>query len=116
MKRTESATGQQTTMTSLALGATFILLGLLGAAPVAAQHKPGEPAPAVAAQAEPARDLSRYKEEPVPGGALLVVAYGMIWLLVAGFVARLVVRQSKLESELRSLQDRLDGEPRGGRS
>lgn len=70
----------------------------------------------VAAQAsETPRDLSRYKEEPVPGGALLVVAYGVMWTLLAGFVARLLWQQSRLEAELRSLQDRLDATS-GGRS
>jgi CcmD family protein len=65
---------------------------------------------------EPTRDLSRYKEEPVPGGTLLVVAYGVMWTLLAGLVARLVMQQSRLQAEVRGLQDRLDGELQAGAS
>jgi len=56
----------------------------------------------------PARDLSKYKEEPVPGGTLLVVAYAVMWLLVGAFLARLLLRQGQLERDLHALQERLD--------
>lgn len=56
---------------------------------------------------EPARDLSKYKEEPVPGGTLLVAAYGVMWALVGVYLVRLAGRQSKAEQELRALEDRL---------
>lgn len=55
----------------------------------------------------PPRDLSRYKEEPVPGGALLVAAYAVLWLLVGVFVARVAFRQARLERDLRAMEDRL---------
>ena len=54
------------------------------------------------------RDLSAFKEEPVPGGALLVVAYAVMWLLLAGLVGRLVVRQGQLEREIKALEQRLE--------
>lgn len=68
---------------------------------------------AVQAWADPAapRDLSAYKEEPVPGGALLVAAYGVMWLLVALAVGRLLRSQAKLEQDIRELEQRLERTP-----
>lgn len=107
MRRKADRFGKRALTRAMGFGVAWILYGLSVAAPVAAQElragASGLSAP------ETPRDLSRYKEEPVPGGALLVAAYGAIWLLVAGFVGRLAMRQSKLEGELRTLQDRLDG-------
>lgn len=57
---------------------------------------------------EPARDLSRYKEEAVPGGTLLVIAYLIMWALVGGYAVRIALRQSRTERELAALQERLD--------
>jgi len=67
------------------------------------------PAPqAVASLPPPSVDLAKYKEESLPGGPLLVAAYGVMWLLIGGSIVRLLLRQSKLESEIKILQDRLD--------
>lgn len=67
------------------------------------------PAPqAVSPLPPPSVDLSKYKEESLPGGPLLVAAYGAMWLLIGGSIVRLLLRQSKLESEIKILQDRLD--------
>lgn len=60
------------------------------------------------AEAPAAQDLSRYKEEPVPGGALLVAAYMAMWAIAAGFVGWTLLRQQKAEAALRELEDRLD--------
>ncbi len=57
----------------------------------------------------PPDDLNRFKEEPVSGGLLLIVAYFVMWAALAAFVARTAMKQSKLESELRALEDKLDG-------
>ena len=59
----------------------------------------------------PATALSRYKEEPVSGGLLLIVAYFVMWLALAAFVGRTALRQARLEAELKALEDRLDGKP-----
>ncbi len=59
----------------------------------------------------PPDDLSRFKEEPVSGGILLIIAYFVMWLALAVFVARTALKQAKLEAELRNLEDRLDGKP-----
>lgn len=55
-----------------------------------------------------ATDLSAYKEEPIPGGNLLVAAYFVMWLIVLAFVVRLVLQQARLQADLRALEDRLD--------
>lgn len=67
---------------------------------------------ASALAAEPAaQDLSRYKEEAVPGGVMLLAAYMAMWALAAVFVAFTIERQRRVEAALRALEDRLD---RGG--
>ncbi len=53
------------------------------------------------------QDLSKYKEEPVPGGSLLVIAYGVMWLLLLAFVGRLASKQRQTQAQLRALEDRL---------
>ncbi len=70
------------------------------------------PPQAVAPLPPPSVDLAKYKEESLPGGPLLVAAYGVMWLLIGGSIVRLLLRQSKLESEIKTLQDRLD-QPQG---
>ncbi len=62
------------------------------------------------ADAQP-EDLNRFKEEPVSGGLLLIVAYFVMWLVLAIFVATTALKQARLETELRALEDRLDGKP-----
>ncbi len=42
--------------------------------------------------------------EEVPGGALLIVAYGVIVTLVLGFVARLAIKQMATEAALDALE------------
>lgn len=91
------------------LGALAIALGLGASALALAQTPAGGDGKASAV----ATDLSRYKEEPVPGGALLVAAYGVMWGLLAGYVGRLVLRQSRTERELQAIHDRLDADSRG---
>ena len=54
-------------------------------------------------------DLSRYKEEPVSGGLLLIVAYFVMWLVLAAFVGRTALKQARLEAELRAIEARLEG-------
>ncbi len=87
--------------TAIAFGLTWSMLAL-AETPTAADGQ----APAVAT------DLSRYKEEPIPGGTLLVVAYGVMWALLAGYVGRLVLRQSRIDRELQAIRDRLEADSR----
>lgn len=79
--------------------------------PVRTDAAPATAAPATAAAVAPAeapRDLSKYKEESVPGGSLMIVAYLVMWGLLGGFAVRMALRQGKLEREVANLQDRLD--------
>lgn len=55
-----------------------------------------------------AADLSKYKEESVPGGVLLAAAYMVMWVMIAGFTARSALAQAKTEAELKDLAERLD--------
>ena len=77
------------------------------AAPAAETPAAAQAAPAPTAKPAP-RDLSKYKEEKVPGGTLMFIAYMVMWGLVAGMVARTVLRQSKVEAELTELSERVD--------
>lgn len=55
-----------------------------------------------------AQDLSRYKEESVPGGTLLVVAYMIMWGLVGFLAVRTALRQTRTERDVAALQDRIE--------
>lgn len=52
-------------------------------------------------------------KEDVPGGPLLVAAYGLIWLLVFGYLVRLVRLQSRTEAEVARLDKALADSDRG---
>ena len=67
--------------------------------------------PVLAYAEPPTDDLNRYKEAPVSGELLLVVAYLVMWLVLAALVARTALKQARLEAELKALEDRLDGKP-----
>ncbi len=64
--------------------------------------------PAWAEGAAAAQDLSRYKEESVPGGNLMLIAYMILWALLGAYALRTALRQSRSERDLAALQDRLD--------
>jgi CcmD family protein len=81
-----------------------LLMGLLLAVPALADEAP----------AAVTRDLSRYKEQAVNGELLLLIAYSILWLLIAGFAWRLAGKQARTEAQLAALQRRLDGSPAGG--
>ena len=57
-----------------------------------------------------ARDLSRFKEQPIEGGSLLLAAYLIMWLFLGMFVLRLVLRQSRMERDLTIVQARMDAQ------
>ena len=66
-------------------------------------------APAVAFADVAPEPIESYKEAPISGGLLLIIAYFVMWLALAAFVARTALKQSKLEAELRALEHKLDG-------
>lgn len=65
--------------------------------------------PALANAQQAPGDLSQWKEEPVSGGLLLVIAYLVMWLVLAVFVGRTAQKQARLEADLRALEARFDG-------
>jgi CcmD family protein len=79
-------------------------VGLLLAVPALADEAP----------ATVTRDLSRYKEQAVNGELLLLIAYSILWLLIAGFAWRLAGKQARTEAQLTALQRRLDDSLAGG--
>lgn len=91
------------------LAALALTLALGLAAPVWAAPARADSASFGAAPAT-SRDLSRYKEEAVPGGTMLVVAYGVMWALVAGFVGRALMAQARTEARIQELEERLEDE------
>lgn len=54
--------------------------------------------------------------EDVPGGALLVTAYGVIWLLLFGFIGSIAVRQARTARELARLREDLKAHARSAPS
>ena len=62
---------------------------------------------AVVEAAEP-KDLSKYKEESVSGGSLLLAAYLVMWALVAVFVGKTVLRQATTEARVKELSELLE--------
>ncbi|HAN31193.1 MAG TPA: hypothetical protein DCQ06_06300 [Myxococcales bacterium] len=66
------------------------------------------------ALASGAADLSKYKEESVSGGSLLVAAYLVMWALVSVFVVRVVLGQAKTEARLTELSEQIDATGDGG--
>lgn len=46
--------------------------------------------------------------EEVPGGMLLIAAYGLIWLLLLGFVGSIAARQSRITREIARLREDIE--------
>jgi len=54
--------------------------------------------------------------ESIPAATLVGVAYGFIWVMVAGFVLTVWVRQSRVDREITELRARIaEAEKRGAR-
>lgn len=94
-------------MTRLRAWALALLLGGMSAHALAT----GAAAQDASAQENPAESRAATFEaargaqtEDVPGGALLIAAYGVIFLLVLGFVGSIAVRQARTQRELAQLR------------
>lgn len=86
------------------LGALAGFTGLLTllASPALAQEDAAESRSAVFEAAQGAR------LEEIPGGGLLVAAYGVVWLLVLAYVVSLGIRQARTARELERLRQDLE--------
>lgn len=94
------------------LRAISLALGLALAAPAAvALAQDEDPAASRSATFEAAEGP---QAEQVPGGTLLVVAYGIIWLLVFGFVASVALRQTRTAREIARLREDLQAQRTAG--
>jgi len=95
---------------SAVLPAVVVLVLLASAVPVAAQ--PEQPPPA-GAQEEfvPVKDLPH--QEQLPGGPLVLAAYGFVWAVLLVYVWTIWRRLGKVEREMRALAGRLKGQQRG---
>ena len=95
---------------SAVLPAVVVLVLLASAVPVAAQ--PEQPSPA-GAQEEfvPVKDLPH--QEQLPGGPLVLAAYGFVWAVLLVYVWTIWRRLGKVEREMRALAGRLKGQQRG---
>jgi CcmD family protein len=92
----------------------LLSLSLLAAAPVGvalAQDAP--PADDAASSRSAAFEAARGAQvEQVPGGALLVAAYGVVWVLLLGYVVSLGFRQSRVARELDRLRQDVSAQGR----
>lgn len=86
-------------------GALWLLPAL-----ASAQAPAAKPTAAAFGAASGGTDLSRYKEESVPGGRYLVIAYGVMWVLVTGLLGRMLLSQARLEAQITELEERLGDE------
>lgn len=78
------------------------LAALLGASPALAQDE--DPAESRSATFEAAEGA---QAEEIPGGTLMVVAYGIVWLLVLGYVASIAMRQARTAADVKRLEQEL---------
>lgn len=85
-----------------ALPAIFALWIALLAAPALGQEEE-DPAASRAESFEAAE--SGAQTENIPGGMLMVVAYGAVWVLVLGYVIAIGFRQAKTARELEQLRE-----------
>mgnify|MGYP006283643547 CR=1 FL=1 len=99
----------------LRAGALAVLLALPG---VAAAQPPADGAPSGESAAEERAMAFEAAEgartENVPGGTLLIVAYGVVWLLVLGYVVSLGYRQARTRDEIQRLRQDLAATERAG--
>ena len=88
----------------LLLAAT-LAIGVAGASSLALAQDEPDPAEERAQSFEAAEGA---QTENIPGGMLMVVAYGAILLLVLGYVGSLAMRQAKTQEELERLRGDLE--------
>jgi CcmD family protein len=102
-------------LASLLGGALFASTTLSLATVAAAQDGSGQEdaAESRAATFEAARGA---QTEDVPGGALLIAAYGVIWLLLFGFIGSIAARQARTQRELARLRQDIQAHARNAPS
>jgi len=89
-------------MTRLRAWALALLLGSMSTLPVATLASAQEDA--AESRAATFEAVEGAQTEDVPGGALLIAAYGVIFLLMLGFVGSIAARQARTQRELAQLR------------
>ncbi len=89
-----------------------VLVVLALAVPVATQATQPPPGGAPPAQEEfvPVKDLPH--QEQLPGGPLVLAAYGFVWAVLLVYLWTIWRRLGKVEREMRALSERLKGQQR----
>lgn len=96
--------------TSWGLAGLWAFTGLLMSAPAFAQGARGAP-PTEDTRAAGFRAMEGANVEDVPGGMLLVAAYGIAWVLVLGFVWRMAGLQRRAAADLARVEAALAERP-----
>jgi len=87
-----------------------VVLVLSAAAPILAQAPQGG-APPAQEEFVPVKDLPQ--QEQLPGGPLVLAAYGFVWAVLLVYVWTIWRRLGKVEREMRDLAARLKGQGSG---
>jgi len=85
----------------------FALWALPGAAAMAQEDAPAaeEAAESAAEERSMAFEASEGAQtENIPGGGLMIAAYGVVWLLVLGYVVSLGYRQARTSDDIERLR------------
>ena len=92
--------------TARLLRAGLLAIALLGAGALASAQDEPDPMEERAETFEAARQGAQ--TENVPGGTLMIAAYGAVFLLVLGYVVSLSMRQARTQRELERLRQDLE--------
>jgi CcmD family protein len=89
----------------------FLLVGLLGGAGNALAEQASQP-PDPQDEFVPVKDLPQ--QEQLPGGPLVLAAYGFVWAALLVYVWTIWRRLHKVEQEIRSLSSRVGAQHASG--
>lgn len=100
-----------TTLVKRAVVVAVVLFVFGAVAPVAAQaaqQPPAGGAPAAQDEFVPVKDLPQ--QEQLPGGPLVLAAYGFVWAVLLVYVWTVWRRLGRVEREIRDLAGRVSGQ------
>ena len=94
------------TLRTLALALSVLALSVLGTVSVAAVSIAAAQEPDAAEDRAMAFEAAAEgaQTENVPGGALLIAAYGLVWLFVLGYVVSIGYRQTQTRADIERLR------------
>ena len=80
----------------------LVVITLFAAAPLSAQQQPPPPKPAAQDAFVPV-DTPNNQQETIPAQRLVGIAYGLIWVLLLGYVWSVRSRLARVEREMEAL-------------